>query len=146
MLSPKHKFVYIIIGIILVVLVKFMFIKEIKSSMFEERKIPKILIYTQARSGSTFLLSLMKVRKNVIGFSEPFFDIMQEEFVRGPGNVQDKIYDLMDCKFQTLKFPDESEKRKQIRQCQGTEARVMKTIRLRFGQMESWIEQSDLKV
>ena len=88
----------------------------------------------------------MKVKKEVIGFSEPFFDIMQEEFVRGPGNVQDKINDLMDCKFQTLKFTDESQKRSEVKHCQGTEARVVKTIRLRFWQMKSWIKQSDLKV
>ena len=59
-------------------------------------------ITSLSRSGSTFLLSLMTVEEKIACFSEPFFDIMQEQFVKGPGNVEDKVNDLMDCKFETF--------------------------------------------
>ena len=49
MLTTKHKFIYITIGMILIALVRYILIKEIKFSMSKEKKIPKILIYTQAR-------------------------------------------------------------------------------------------------
>ena len=99
------------------------------------------------RSGSTFLLSLMTVEEKIASFSEPFFDIMQEQFVKGPGNVEDKVNDLMECRFETI-FSNLSDTRRgaKIQECDGAEARVMKTIRLRLWQMESWIKDSDIKV
>ena len=100
-----------------------------------------------SRSGSTFLLSLMTVEEKIASFSEPFFDIMQEQFVKGPGNVEDKVNDLMECRFETI-FSNLSDTRRgaRIQECEGAEARVMKTIRLRLWQMESWIKDSDIKV
>lgn len=103
-------------------------------------------ITSLSRSGSTFLLSLMTVEEKIACFSEPFFDIMQEQFVKGPGNVEDKVNDLMDCKFETFSTLSRTKKDAKIRECEGADARVMKTIRLRLWQMESWIKQSDIKV
>ena len=91
-------------------------------------------------------MCLMSVKEDVIFFNEPFSGNMQEKFVDGSGEVEDKLKNLMECEpgemvRQAIEHPN-TEKI----DCASSSARVIKTIRLRYWQMKSWIRHSDIKV
>ena len=119
--------------------------KLIRSRLFMTER-PKVLIFTQARSGSTYLMCLMSIREDVTFFNEPFSGVMRTQFVAGSGNVEDQLTNLMECEPGEMERQNREHPNRERTDCARSHARVIKTIRLRYWQMKSWIKQSDIKV
>ena len=71
---------------------------------------------------------------------------MRTQFVKDSGNVEDQITDLMECEPREMERQDREHPNRERIDCAISQARVIKTIRLRYWQMKSWIKQSDIKV
>ena len=84
---------------------------------------------------------------------EPFFgvfingtdikDFIERNDVAASQLIRQNLTDLFDCR--TL-YVKRREKHKNIKNCQKIPARVIKTIRVRYNQVESWIGRTDIKV
>ena len=91
-------------------------------------------------------MCLMSVKEDVTFFNEPFSGNMQEQFVEGSGKVENKLKDLMECEPGEMERQNREHPNRKRIDCAASSARVIKTIRLRYGQMKSWIRHSDIKV
>ena len=84
---------------------------------------------------------------------EPFFDvsingtdvqkIINRNDVTASNLIRQNITDLFDCRTYYVKRPREH---KNVETCQENPVRVIKTIRVRYTHVKSWIERSDIKV
>lgn len=140
MLPLKYLGVFLIVSITLLYLVQFL---SEKCPVSKGRSVPKVLILTQARSGSTFLLSLMTAGDNIAQFGEPLAKFQHQDSV---AKVKSRVTGLLGCDAEGVKTWNERHSHIQVMNCGDSEGLVMKTIRLRYWQVESWIAQSDIKV
>lgn len=60
--------------------------------------------------------------------------------------VKSRVTGLLGCDAEGVKAWNERHKHIQVIDCEDSAGLVMKTIRLRYWQVESWIAQSDIKV
>ena len=60
--------------------------------------------------------------------------------------VKSRVTGLLGCDAEGVKTWNERHRHIQVMNCGDSEGLVMKTIRLRYWQVESWIAQSDIKV
>ena len=84
---------------------------------------------------------------------EPFFEvslpgtdvqnIMNRNHVTASKLIRRNITDLFDCRTYYVK---RFKRHKNVKTCQKNPARVIKTIRVRYRHVKSWIEGSDIKV
>lgn len=84
---------------------------------------------------------------------EPFFDvsingtdiqnIINRNDVTASNLIRQNITDLFDCRTYYVKRPGQH---KNTKNCQQNPARVIKTIRVRYIHVKSWIERSDIKL
>ena len=113
----------------------------------------KVIIIPNFRSGSSFLGSLMSAGARVTYVYEPFFgvfingtdiqDFIERNDVAASQLIRQNLTDLFDCRTVYVK---RREKHKNIKNCKKSPARVIKTIRVRCNQVESWIGRTDIKV
>ena len=61
-------------------------------------------------------------------------------------NAKERLVDLIECKEDAIAAWNEGHKHARIEHCDTTEGRVIKTIRLRYQQIYTWIEKTDIKV
>ena len=111
------------------------------------------MITLNERSGSSFLGSLMSAGDTVTYVYEPFFglningtdikDILARNDVIAPDFVRRHLSDLFECK---TSYDKRKSLHRNMESCKTNQARVIKTIRVRYDQMESWIKRSDIKV
>ena len=84
---------------------------------------------------------------------EPFFgvsingtdikDLIERNDLAASNLIRQNLTDLFDCRTFYVKRRGQH---KNVRNCKKSLARVIKTIRVRYHQLESWIRQSDIKV
>ena len=84
---------------------------------------------------------------------EPFFalningtdikDIMARNDVIASHLVRHHLTDLFECR---TSYEKRKTEQKGIKTCETNDMRVIKTIRVRYNQIKSWIQQSDIKV
>ena len=84
---------------------------------------------------------------------EPFFgvsiagadiqNIINRNDVTASSLIRQNLTDLFDCRTYYLRRP---QRHKNVKTCQQNLARVIKTIRVRYHQVKSWIQRSDIKV
>ena len=84
---------------------------------------------------------------------EPFFglnvngtdikDLMARNDVIASDLVRSHLTDLFECR---ATYDKRKAEQKGTKTCSTNDMRVIKTIRVRFNQMKSWIQQSDVKV
>ena len=84
---------------------------------------------------------------------EPFFgvsingtdikDLIERNDLAASNLIRQNLTDLFDCRTFYVKRRGQH---KNVRNCKKSLARVIKTIRVRYHQVESWIRQSDIKV
>ena len=111
------------------------------------------MIIPNSRSGSSFLGSLMSAGDMVTYVYEPFFDvsingtdvqkIINRNDVTASSLIRQNLTDMFDCRSYYLRRPREQ---KNLKTCHENPARVIKTIRVRYTHVKSWIHQSDIKV
>ena len=111
------------------------------------------LIIPPARSGSSFLGSLMSAGDAVTYVYEPFFgvsingtdiqNIINRNDVAASNLIKKNLTDLFDCRTTYDKRPATH---KNTKNCPKNPTRVIKTIRVRYNQVKSWIGRSDIKV
>ena len=70
-------------------------------------------------------------------------DIINRNDVIASDFVKQTLEDLFECK---TTYEKRKREHKNQETCEKNIARVIKTIRVRFNQIESWIQQSDIKV
>ena len=112
--------------------------------------------YLNLRSGSSFLGSLMSAGEEVTYIYEPLYKVS----VNGTKieNLEDMEYvrkflrDLFQCGISFKKRKNQyriskpARLHKNIETCKTSKARIIKTIRVRYNHLESWIQWSDIKV
>ena len=131
-----------------------------ESDSNENKEAPKVLIFTQTRSGSSFLGSLLTVSKDSFYVFEPFMNWSHNgkpiEEIVNKDNVDNTVIDtvkhmlgkIFTCSHeQVIKFSHQIQvTNSKLSKCEAASVKVIKSVRLRGSVLKSWIEHSDIKV
>ena len=131
-------------------------------------KVPKVLIVSQARSGSSFLGSIMSASSNSFYYFEPFEgmtinkkdfqDDYTDKYNEAASFIAEVILkNLFECRLTKTEENKHQKKTdqancigilcgKHLTDCNSTSARFVKVIRLRYFTLKPWIENSYIKV
>ena len=120
----------------------------------KENEVPKVLILTQARSGSSFLGSLMSAGSSAYYLFEPYknmrfkgnrlddmLDVEDPEAIELAKNI---FLGIFDCK--TYNHTTKRRSRGKVKRCDIAKSIVVKSIRLRYSSVQTWINDTDVKV
>ena len=129
------------------------FVSNLESN--SNKSVAKVLILTQARSGSTFLGSLMSAGTRSFYIYEPFqqmrlrgasmHNLLERNDNRAINTARDTVNKILDCRLRLNNFRFNRDKSK-TENCKDSTSRVIKTIRLRYASVKDWIRDSDIKV
>ena len=131
-------------------------------------KVAKVLIVSQARSGSSFLGSIMSASSNSFYYFEPFEgmtinkkdfqDDYTDKYNEAASFIAEVILkNLFECRLTKTEENKHQKKTdqancigilcgKHLTDCNSTTSRFVKVIRLRYFTLKPWIENSDIKV
>ena len=119
-------------------------------------EIPKVLILTQARSGSSFVGSLMSAGAGAYYLFEPYHSLKFKNHrlddmldAEEPGAIElakNIFFDIYDCKTFNSSMDSLSISRSKMKKCETATSIVIKSIRLRYSSIQAWINDTDVKV
>ena len=132
------------------------------------QNLTKVLIFSQARSGSSFLGSIMSASSNSFYYFEPYkgMIINKKDFQDDYADKYDEaasfiaeviLKNLFECRLTETEENKHQKKTdqtncfgilcgKHLTDCNSTSARFVKVIRLRYFTFKPWIVNSDIKV
>jgi len=127
------------------------------NEIVSENKVSKVLILTQARSGSSFLGSVMSSDKNAFFVFEPFqrlkslkIPLEEDNHTHDPQDIlvlQNYLSNIFNCDLPKKQLGKRKQRNgKNLFQCAKTNLRIIKTIRMRREHIESWILRSNVKI
>ena len=131
-----------------------------ENSRIENQEAPKVLIFTQTRSGSSFLGSLLTVPEDAFYVFEPFmklkFNGTEFEKIANHAKVDNSVIDYLKAMIERIYNCDHGNvvrfthqiqvDNSKLSECQKSSVKVIKSVRLRASILQSWIEHSDIKV
>lgn len=131
-----------------------------KNARKEKQEIPKVLIFSQTRSGSSFLGSLLTVPEDSFYVFEPFMNLSFNETsfekIVNKKNIENSVIDsikamigkIYNCDHENVvRFTHQIQvDNSKMSECQKSSVKVIKSVRLRASVLQSWIEHSDIKV
>ena len=116
----------------------------------------QVLVLSQARSGSSFIGALMSASRDAYYIYEPFKkthggkldEELDKQTPEAINLVRESITGIMKCGKEAVAEATKVTCNwgKKVEKCVESRTRVIKTIRLRYSSVQSWIKDTDIKV